>query len=222
MAYSWEKRNYKKWALIGLIFGIVLNILMMVGEVFLYKYWGKTVTSQVSEFNGVTYNETTNTSSFNLKVKFTNNSGSIGKTATSTTYVLAFKDKNGTILGEKTLVMEDDIGIKITTIDVSFGDGMQYPAVEGKISTVTATTIDVVYENSAKLTGASNPLEFMIKKWIFPLFILISLALFTLSFVIMEWDPPAIVSIIGEWGFMIVGVFLGCIGSIAIISSFFI
>ena len=211
--------NYKKAAIIGLVLGLFLNLLMAGGEILFYLKFKWTAT--VDADNGsISYNEGSNASSFDVAVKLTNNKGSIGYTATSTTYKLIFKDKSENIVGEQTVVYNEPIGMFVKKLNVTFGEGGDYPAVTGKVAKVNAEIVDVTFENTAKHSGAESPIKFILSHWWYPLLTLISILAIMGVLLIMESDPPLILNVL-EGVLIIVGCIAAVIGTIPIVYAFF-
>ena len=209
--------NYKKAAFIGILVGILLAALMGGIEAFIYVKMADEVNAKVN-INDIVYNEESNTSSFKADIKLENAKRGVGTVATSASFKLIFKTKGGEALGEQEITVSE--AFETREESYTFGEGGDFGAITGKLGAVDIEVTDATYMNKAAHSGAESPLQYIISNWIFPLLVLLMILLIMVVFLIMESDPPAIVSVI-EWILMIVAVVAGAIGIVPIVYSFF-
>lgn len=116
-----------------------------------------------TDLDTVTYNEVTDTSSFDLEVNAIFRRFHI-LAVTDTECKMTFRAKDGTVLSEQTLTFGEDMTTRKTTANFSFGEG-ELAAVSGKVHSVDVELVSANFVNLATHVGDRTGFKYVFNGW---------------------------------------------------------
>ena len=185
MSYYGEKRNWKRMTLVGvLIFILMQTVYAVIGVLWMNRDTHNIKISQ--KIDTVSYNETTNSSSFDLKLDINYNDFSY-YTATDVSFNIVFKDSEGSTLAEKIVACPEALTTQTPNFTFSFGNETE-PAITGKVASAEVSVANATFVNRVVYEGGATGWAYIFEHWITILLALASLVLIIIARYSMELD----------------------------------
>lgn len=183
--YSWEKPNWKKITIWGLIISLFFQILFLtVG--FLWMRRENHPIKDTVKLGTVTYSSDSNNSSFDVTLKLSYNDFSY-YTAKDVSYKLTFKDKSGAVLSEQTVALPEQLTKLSSEFTFAFGSG-DLPAISGNVASVDSSLEGATFVNRIANEGGPTGMEYILEHWLILIGLLASFILVFLSAYTIELD----------------------------------
>ena len=183
--YYWEKPNWKKITVWGLIISLFMQALFLtVG--FLWMRREIHPIKDSVKLGTVVYSADSNNSTFDVKMKLTYNDFAY-YTAKDVSYKFTFKDESGVVLSEQTLALPEQLTQNVSEFTFTYGTEA-LPAVTGKVASVECQLANVSYVNRIANAGGPVGMDYVREHWFILIGLLISFILVFLSVYTIEID----------------------------------
>lgn len=137
----------------GKIIGSIVLMLVVIGLLLgftFYKYKNPSDLKADADFEDESYDAESGTTSLTCEVEIKNPNHKFGRMVTDFAYVISFKGSDGMTLREERINPLQSINSEDYEAELVFGNGGDYPAIEGKVAKVSVSVTDVAYENISR------------------------------------------------------------------------